>query len=526
MPSVQLTQQAAALLKEVQRKVGLFDLGVDQTLQSAQTGQADPTKPLGLDDVQKLLLQAMPAQAATIQSACDFAKGYHPDNKNPRFLTQILSLRIEKEHDFGVGTTTPPRQRDPLYASFTLDPKADFMLLFNARDVDAKGNPLLMKVVVREGADVSKLDLTRYRTATGQMPDVVKVPKHATYVETKDIDETEFSFGDPLKQVSVASCGTQELSSSVWVRPQNVDRWNAYSYMWDGRQYVINPNARQPAQDRVNQGEQLDTTPVKTFDERVRLGMKAKDTLPADAWLDTPGGAAQVDVSLELGRGFIFEPGANCEVAFNGMKLTGAIDKGDAQLLGNEASSTTGTPGGNGSLRWLLQQQVSFAAGANPNGNDRTVTSKSAVELIYGATRDKITVGGAKLSPLADVTLKAGDLAANKIALTAEPIADPNNDSVKVQLKLDDAFLGVADGASVKGWKMAVGYTDGAGTWVSVGERGVKTGASKAETFSFDVDDFDALQQGDKKLEVRLFNADGVPAQRVILPFREVSWAE
>ncbi|MBI1949652.1 MAG: hypothetical protein HYS27_28455 [Deltaproteobacteria bacterium] len=526
MPSVQLTQQAAALLKEVQRKVGLFELGVDQTLQQAQTTQADPAAPLGIEQVEKLLLQAMPSQAQVIQTASTFAKGYHPDNKNPRFLTQILSMRIEKDHDFGVGTTTPPRQRDPLYASFTLDPKADFMLLFNARDVDAKGNPLLMKVVVREGADLAKLDLTRYRTATGQMPDVVKVAKNASYVETKDIDETEFSFGDPLKQVSVASCGKQELSSSVWVRPQNVDRWNAYSYMWDGRQYVINPNARQPGQDRVNQGEQLDTTPVKTFDERVRLAMKAKDTLPADAWLDTPGGAAQVDVTLELGRGYIFEPGSSCEVNFNGMKLTGAVDKADAQLLGNQASSTSGTPGGNGSLRWLLSQQVSLSAGANPNGNDRWATSKAAVDLIYGPTRDKITVGANTLSPLADVTITTAQMAANKIALTAEPIADPNNDAVKVQLKLDDAFLGVADGASVKGWKMSVGYQDAAGKWVSVGERGVKSGASKAETFSFDVDDFDALQQGDKKLEVRLFNAEGVPAQRVILPFRDVSWAD
>lgn len=526
MPSVQLTQQAAALLKEVQRKVGLFELGVDQTLQQAQTTQADPAAPLGLEQVEKLLLQAMPSQAQVIQTASGFAKGYHPDNKNPRFLTQILSMRIEKEHDFGVGTPTPPRNRDPLYASFTLDPKADFMLLFNARDVDAKGNPLLMKVVVREGADVAKLDLTRYRTATGQMPDVVKVAKNASYVETKDIDETEFSFGDPLKQVSVASCGKQELSSSVWVRPDNVDRWNAYSYMWDGRQYVINPNARQPGHDRLNQGEQLDTTPVKTFDERVRLAIKAKDTLPADAWLDTAGGAAQVDVTLELGCGYIFEPGSSCEVGFNGMKLTGAVNKADAQLLGNEASSVNGTPGGNGSMRWLLSQPVSLSAGANPSGNDRAATSKTAVDLIYGPTRDKITVGANKLSPLADVTIKTAEMAANKIALTAEPIADPNNDAVKVQLKLDDAFLGVADGASVKGWKMSVGYQDAAGKWVSVGERGVKSGASKAETFSFDVDDFDALQQGDRKLEVRLFNAEGVPAQRVILPFRDVSWAD
>lgn len=526
MSAIQLTQQAAALLKEVQRKVGLLDLGVDQTLQQAQVGQTGQASPLTVEQLEKILLQAMPSQAQAIQSASTFAKGYHPDNRNPRFLTQILSMRIEKDHDFGVGTTTPPRQRDPLYATFTMDPKADFMLLFNARDVDAKGNPLLMKVVVRDGADVTKLDLSRYRTATGQMPDVVKVAKNATYVETKDIDEAEFSFGDPLKQVSVASCGLRELSSSVWVRPDNIDRWNAYQYMWDGRQYVINPNARMPHHDRVNQGEQLDTTPVKTFEERVRLGMKAKSTLPADAWLDTPGGASQVDVNLELGRGYLFEPGSYGEVTFNGMKLTAAVDKNDAQLLGNEASSVSGTPGGNGSLRWLLSQQVTLTAGANPNGNDRSSNARSAVDLIYGPTQAKISVGASALSPLADVTLKAADLAANKVSLTADPIADADDDAVKIQLKLDDAFLGTKDGASVKGWKVAVGYIDGAGQWVSVGERTVKTGASKAETFSFDVDNFDDLQRKDQKLEVRLFNAEGVPAQRVLLPFREVSWAD
>ena len=533
MSAVLLTQQAAALLKEVQRKTGLIDQSVDQamhaaqTAQSAQSTQGTPAAPLTVEQVQQLLVQAMPSQSQVIQSATDFAKGYHPDNKNPRFLTQILSMRIEKDHDFGVGNQSPPpRQRDPLYASFTMDPKADFMLLFNARDVDASGSPLLMKVVVRDGADVAKLDLGRYRTATGQMPDVVKVAKNATYVETKDIDEAEFSFGDPLKQVSVAACGTVELSSSVWVRPENTDRWNAFGQRWDGRQYVIDPNQRMPQRDRVTQGEQLDTTPVKTFDERVRLAMKAKGSLPADAWLDTPGGAAQVDVSLELGRGFIFEPGSYGEVSFNGMKLSTAVDKADAQLLGNESSSVSGTPGGNGSLRWLLSQPVTLTAGANPNGNDRTVTSKTGVDLIYGPVKDKISVGANKLNPLGDVTLKSADMAANKVSLTAEPIADQDNDSVKIQLKLDDAFLGTDSGASVKGWKMAVGYQDAAGQWVSVGERTVKTGASKAETLSFDVDGFDDLQKKDQKLEVRLFNAEGVPAQRVLLPFREVSWAD
>jgi hypothetical protein len=525
---VQLTQQAAALLKEVQRTTGLFDLAVDQAIQSeadkvVQSNGAQQT--LGVEQLEKILLGAMPAQKQAISDACSFAKGYHPDSKNPRFLTQILSMRIEKEHDIGVGATVPPRNRDPLYASFTLDPKADFMLLFNARDVDAKGQPLLMKVVVREGADVAKLDLSRYRTATGQMPDVVKVAKNATYVETKDIDETEFSFGDPLKQVSVAGDGKKELSSSVWVRPENIDRTTAYSYMWSRAGYVINPNSRMPQYDRLVQGEQLDTTPVKSFEDRVRLRMATKDTLPADAWLDTPGSGNHVDVVLDVKRGFIFEPGSWGEVSFNGMQLKANVDKTDAQLLGNAPSSQKGTPGGNISLRQLLQTQVVMRTGANPNGNDAQQTQKPAVDVIFASTKDSITVGANKLAPLGDVTLRAADMTNNKVKFEVEPISDDDNDGVKLTLKLEDGFLTGNNGVSMQGWKAVVGYTDAAGKWVAVGDRTVKSASSKAEAFNVDIDDFDALQKANRNLEVRLFNAEGIPAQRVILPFRDAVWA-
>jgi hypothetical protein len=237
MSLVTFDSQAAALVKDFQRQAGMLAAPVEQAL--AQVQQADPAKPLTLQQVEQVLLSAMPEQKSVIQGSCQRAACYHPDNKNPRFLTQILSMKIEKESDFVVRpnpVNAPPVRRDPLYATFTMDPKADFMLLFNARDVDKNGQPLLMKVVARERADITKLDLTRYRMQDPTKPDVVKIANDQSYVETKDVHETEFQFGDPLKQVSVGNDG-KELSTSVWVRPENVNKEFAFNGMWD------NPNA-------------------------------------------------------------------------------------------------------------------------------------------------------------------------------------------------------------------------------------------------------------------------------------------
>lgn len=47
---------------------------------------------------------------------------------------------------------------------------------------------------------------------------------------------------------------------------------------------------------------------------------------------------------------------------------------------------------------------------------------------------------------------------------------------------------------------------------------------SQEMTFSFDLGDSDEVHRQNKNLEVRLYNADGVPAERVLIPFREVPW--
>src|SRR4051812_19787515 len=122
--AVQLNPQAHAALAEIVRKHnGQLPPAVEQSLQSAQSAQA----PLTLADVEKILRTAMPDKGEWVDHACNVASGYHADGKNARFLTQILSAKIEKVNEVQAGASSPVRRSDPMFASFTMDPKAQTM---------------------------------------------------------------------------------------------------------------------------------------------------------------------------------------------------------------------------------------------------------------------------------------------------------------------------------------------------------------------------------------------------------------
>jgi hypothetical protein len=514
MGTLALDPQAQALLQHVQRRTGPVAPAVEQALADAAQGKA-----LNADQVEQVLLQAMPAQKSVIQDSKGIAQGYRCDAHNPRFLTSILGLRIVKEsdHAFRPPRPSPPVTRDPLFAQFTMAPDADFLLLFNARDVDRNGQPLLMKIVARERADVASIDLSRYRTQGGA-PDVMVVANDATFVETKDTNETEFSFGDPLKQVSLTGKGV-ELSTSVKVRPVNEDVKNHYYADAAGR-----PDTKRPYQlGQKTVGEQLDQTRVARFDDRIRLSIAAKETMPAGAWLDTPGAGAHLAASLSLDRGYIFEPGAKATVQFNGAVLKTEVPVDDAQLLGAPAQRADVAVPPSWTIRNLLDQPVARTtiAGTHDGANESTKAS----DLLF-ADAAKRTIAGATCAPLADVPLAKAAFAAAKVKVDVTAASgDCDGDDAKLKLSLDEGFLAAQDGASFAGWKLVVGYTDAAGKWIESGPRTVGDAASKREDFAFDVEDFDGLQAKNGNLEIRVFDADGVPAQRVNVSFREIGWA-
>lgn len=526
-----LNTQAQAMLRSFHRQAGVLPAAVEQTIaqQATQTTQAGGTAvALDCDALEKILLSAMPDQKQAIQRAKGCAATYHCDKTNGRFLTQILSMRIEKEtvNVYQPPAPTPPVVRDPLYATFTMAPDADVMLLFNARDVDEKGQPLLMKVVARERFDINNLDLSQYRTQAGNTPDVVRIKDGASYVETKDIHETEFSFGDPLKQVSLDGKG-KEISTSVWVRPENVDLQRFYLVGHVNGRWVADMNRPLPHMDRRTTGDTLDRTPVKSFAERIRVSLQTSN-LPQGAWLDTANVGGAVKAELAVDRGYIFEPGSKGRVAIAG-HAAGLVDVGvardDAHLLGNAAKHTALTIQPTATLRQVLSSTMTQTTSAQDAASDAQTTTTPLHQIVFADAAAR-TIAGRAMAPLGNVKLTAADLAASKMSCTAKPLPrDPEEDGVTVKLTLDDGFLAAAAGhnASFKGYTMVVGFTDVDGTWKEQ-SRCVGGDASTKESFSFDCDDFDGLQKNNAHLEVRVFTDDGVPAQRVLVPFREIHW--
>ena len=108
------------------------------------------------------------------------------------------------------------------------------------------------------------------------------------------------------------------------------------------------------------------------------------------------------------------------------------------------------------------------------------------------------------------------------------------NDGVKLSLTLGEGFLAAEAGkASVKGYTIQVGYFDETNKWIEAKPHVVgNETTSKKTTFTFDVPDFDALQKGARQgepgrnIEIRMYNADGIPAERIQIPFRDATWSE
>jgi hypothetical protein len=522
--NVQMNAQAAALLKRFQISTAEpLPAKVEQALAAAVTQQ---DQVLDAKQVEQVLLQAMPNQKQCIQDCAKFVQGYHCDNTNGQFLTQLLSTRVEK--DVAAVWRQPNRptrtRKDPYFADMQMDPKADFIMLFNARDVDEKGQPLLMKIIARERADLSKIDLSNYRTQ-GDKDDVSKfdvmtVKDNADFIQMKDTDEMEFNFGDPLLAVSLGG-KAEEISSTVKVAPENQQNREFYQPDRQGR-----PDMNRPVNRRDTQtGHTLDTTNVQTFSDRVRLAMSVKDTAPEGAWLDDRIGD-HLDVQLNVDHGYMYEPGSSASVAFLGTRHNLSVKPDDAQLLGTQSVSGDVTVAANYTMRNVLTQPINQRSHAGPTGTtDQANTNTPAHQLIYREP-NKIQIGGKFLQPLKDVSLAAADFDAAGISVHKHPRAgDAERDGQTVHLELKKGFLKGLEDMSVKGYKVVAGFVDADGTWKQASEATLRNSKeSEKLEFDFDLDDAPAVHQQNKNLEVRVFNADGVPAERVLIPFRQIGW--
>lgn len=521
---IRLNRQAEALLMNLQKQLGPVSAQAESAIIGACAAQG--VQKLSAEDLAKALIQALPDQKALIQTAEKKALCYHPDGKNAKFLTQILELKVEKEFANVYVPQPPPARvaRDPYISTFSMDPKADFLLLFNARDIDKKGNPLLMKIVARDRADVSQLDLSQYRKGANA-PDVTRVGDDCDFIEISDTDEVEFTFGDPLKQVSIDPKGN-ELSTSVKTNPTNTrtDRWFQALPAVPGTPRQPDLNAPHPnIKPSVQVGEHLDQTPVATFDDRVRLEAKIADEfVQSGGWLHSPL-SPTASLSLVVERGFMYEPGSQALFSTYAGQTKVSIADDDAQLLGN--ARTVAKYQDNVSLGNALKAGVS----AQVKAATPAVTSMNlgVGETLLGAFPHaaSLTIAGQAFKPFGTAEVKEG-FAAAKVAIDKIPLPDdPDQNGQRVRLTLQEGFLSAAGDASIKGWKMVAGYTDAQGKWhgtkvVQLEEKQ----ANKTRCFEIDIDDAPGLMKQNGVVELRVFNADNVPAESIKIPLKVVKW--
>lgn len=517
-----LNRQAAAMLHQLQKQTGVIPPSAEQAI--AKATETNAGKQLSAAQLTDVLVQAMPDSKDQIEAAKCKAAGYHCDGKNGQFLTAILGLRIEKDFNVvHIPRPPPPRLgRDPYYTELSIDPKADFVFLFNARDVDRDGKPLLMKVVARERADVTKLDLSEYRTSA-KMKDIERIANDCDYVEVKDTDETEFEFGDPLKQISFDKSGC-EISSSVAVKPRNIRSQQAYAPLAGSQ---TEPDLKRPVgQVHRREGDNWDTTPVVRFNDRIHYYTKITDDFVSKGgWINSSVAKdSDIEVGLKIDRGFMFEPGSTATFSVGGTNFALSVAEDDAQLLGSSSASVAFERG------TLLEQLTRWPGQFTVNAaNERGDTEQLAkgLELLgaYPAELcENVKIGGAAFRPLSEPILKNGfegtHISASKVPLPG----DPDSNGQRVSLSLDSGFLASENGTSFKGWKVVAGYTDLKNKWHGGEPMTVDCKAFSATTLTVDVENAPELLKHNRNIEIRVFNPDNIPAQSVNIPIRSVKW--
>ncbi len=538
-----LDNSAKFFLQAFQQQNGVVGNNLHQKIADACEAKGSP---LNAQELEKAMLEAMPASKAQIgdMKQTSAKSGYHADGCNANFLTQQLSMRIEKER---INAVRPNRRaggqrwgRDPLFTRFALDPKANSLLLFNATDVNENGKPLLMKAVLRvtdpaneelcakeKATFLEKMDNFADARTKWKEPDIQFIGRDDIHVETKDVQEDEFNFGASMIHVSLDHTG-KELSRGAFTDPDNKRIDKFYSAHRDGSP---NMNAYMGSnRDVVNVGHELDTEPAKVFEDRIQLSMqlaKGKE-LGAD-WLDSS--SAVMDIKLLTEPGLLFEPGKTAHVNFYDTNLEVQVDKDDAFMTGTPANEIKLDLPSAHSLRYALTrtQLARSTSDLNPERgpSDAETVKKPAVDFIY-ARPDKFEIGGSQLKPLADQTVLRNELRKRGIEASMVPTkGDAEQNGTTISIKLNPGFLKANNGGSVEGWSVAAGFNDPEHGWqqckAEVCGSSEQSGVMK---FTLKAEDLGEVMKHNRNIELRVFNHNGVPAQRLNIPSMAIPWSD
>ncbi len=501
--ALNLDKNARNLLQTLESNLGPIADSVRTDIANRADGQrVTPAR------LEALLCAAMPNATSQIKQA-RATSSHHADGKNPDFLTQLIGTHsIKKARSRWVGSTRTRPAGDPLYAKLFVDPSTQAILLLNASRVGDDGRPALMKIIAREDVDVNELDLTGYHGPSAR--DVHRISNTDATVSIEDVHEGEFNFGDALVYVALDKAG-KEQGRGVAVNPMNELTTRTF------RREFRTPRRHHDnlvATDVVS-GPELDTAAPRMSARRVRF---VPPKLRAGAWLDEPvGDGAQ----LVIDKGLIYEPGSKVGVRLGATtdgggfeawapKLSLSVPKTDAALSGSKAGRVALSSPGTKTLAELLGGTVIFDC------SDGRAEASSQAALAGWLFEDlSLSMAGGR-TPLSDFPLEPDEVGASLLRSAS---------GVCARLELPE---GLVDGLSHSpyGWTLEAGYTDPDGKWVRSKRKKLTKGKSFKTQLDIPIKDPVALIEADTKLELRLYNPDGVPALRGLTPLCDVDWAE
>jgi len=521
--AILLDNNAQKLLNTVSAQAAIA-ANVNQAIEAkvAQVGNVALTA----QQLQEVLLAAMPAQKPIIDDA---AKACHQcDNTNGKFVSTIATLMIEKEKNAVYNpppAAVPPQpRRDPLTAEIIMGKDTDFLVVANAGVFDGSKKPLALKVLAREKADMSKLPdvLKQFHTTWGDSPDIVKVPNDAAYVKLSDEQENEFQFGHGVAVVSFDSkAGEQGRNGKI--NPLN--KLTTHLFQGKAENGKIVPDLTKPVgAPQVTQGANLDTTAVLTYSNELSLGLAAKATYPKGAWTEVQ--LAHLDTQLNVGAGYILEPGTQANVALWGMNAAVAVPGDDFSFVGSKpAAANLPANYGTQTLATLLAQSVVETSRSSATATDQTSKQTKVSDLLY-REKDAITLGGQKFEPLMQPVLTGEQAEGAGINASIKPLAgDAQSDGFCVNVKLSAGFAKAEKPADLAGWTVEIGYMSPTG-WQEAGSAKIDSStSSKSGLFTLQVDNPTEAIAANRNLEVRLRNDKGIPAGRMLVPFKTLKWA-
>lgn len=532
-----MTRAAQALAQQYELDVGHLPPSVRQAFDQAD----EPGKCLSLHDMHMLFLASVPDCTEQLGKYCHNA-GRIDCSGEPVSGVSILEARVSSLdiHAQAPYTQPPPVKVDPYDVIFKVHPKTAFVVFFNGQNVDASGRPAIMGIATREGHDPKKLDASDVYAPPGTVIQSQVFAKGATVAKFHEDNLPEFAKGNPIIAVALDANGNF-LSAETKIRPLNIAVRDTYPGKSVDGKWVPDMD-KQPLSHNVQTGEQLDTTKVRRYDNKLALEVRAKAGYSPANWTQEPIVAGDLTATLMAMRGFIFEPGAQADVSFGGKKLTLKVEGKDAEVMslpvrlpGSKSQAIDASPTANTTVGGFASQSVSIYTRSHPQASDADSGNITFQNLVmpYLMNGCGATLGGHKMF-VGDCGVDPSDSGAHKISLKRRPgpKADCGGKDQLIDVKLEEGFVNIP-GTDLKGFQLEFGFSHpdpaspGKFLWTPVERKKLGNGsASKPLGVMLPLEKPDEFEKAGGRLEVRLYNPGGVPVMRMNAPVNhQLQWA-